>query len=127
MSPTLLLRNLYENRAAGQAAAVAEGGLPAASADAASSTQADYEAFYEDVFEELASYGRLEALNVCDNVADHLVGAVYAMWADERSAAAAHDDLNGRFYAGRPITAEFSPVTDFREVKGGGTGGGGGG
>ena len=25
--------------------------------------------------------------------------------------------LNGRFYAGRTISAEFSPVTDFREAK----------
>lgn len=121
VSPTLLLRNLYENRAAGSAAAVTARdarGLPAsAAASSSSASQADFEAFYEDVFEELARYGRLDALNVCDNVADHLVGAVYAQWADEASAAAAHADLNGRFYEGRPIVAEFSPVTDFREVR----------
>ena len=121
VSPTLLLRNLYENAAAGNASAVTARdatGLPASAASAASSaSQADFEAFYEDVFEELARYGSLDALNVCDNVADHLVGAVYAQWADEDAAAAAHADLNGRFYEGRPIAAEFSPVTDFREVR----------
>ena len=25
--------------------------------------------------------------------------------------------LNGRFYAGKVIVAEFSPVTDFKEAK----------
>lgn len=32
--------------------------------------------FYEDVFEELAAFGEIENLNVCDNLADHMVGAV---------------------------------------------------
>ena len=29
----------------------------------------------------------------------------------------AMDSLNGRYYAGKVIMAEFSPVTDFREAK----------
>ena len=29
--------------------------------------------FYEDIFEELSKYGELESLNVCDNMADHMV------------------------------------------------------
>jgi hypothetical protein len=29
--------------------------------------------FYEDLFEELSKYGELESLNVCDNLADHMV------------------------------------------------------
>jgi hypothetical protein len=29
--------------------------------------------FFEDVFEELAQFGELEELNVCDNLADHMV------------------------------------------------------
>lgn len=49
-------------------------------------------------------------------MADHLVGAVYAHFADEDAAAAAAADLDGRFFDGRPIVVEFSPVTDFREV-----------
>lgn len=74
------------------------------------------EDFYEDVFMELAAHGTLEALNVCDNSADHLVGNVYAKFRDEESATAAKKALEGRFYAGRPIHSEYSPVTDFREA-----------
>ena len=29
--------------------------------------------FFEDVFEELAQFGEIEHLNVCDNLADHIV------------------------------------------------------
>lgn len=155
--------------------------------------------FYEDVFEELDKYGEVENLNVCDNVADHMVGNVYIKFRDEESAArciaglqvsscfeGARVDLSpaishtrthvcvsqhtpiaacrpvqsrvgpgrislldrqgrsalhqatscascarqqlrfvylfavplvqGRYYAGRPVNAEFSPVTDFREA-----------
>jgi splicing factor U2AF subunit len=35
---------------------------------------------------------------------------------DEDAAARALQGLTGRFYAGRPILVEFSPVTDFREA-----------
>lgn len=72
--------------------------------------------FYEDVFEELDKYGEVENLNVCDNVADHMVGNVYIKFRDEESAARCLQGLQGRYYAGRPVNAEFSPVTDFREA-----------
>ena len=38
------------------------------------------------------------------------------MCRDEDAAAAALQGLTGRFYNGRPILVEFSPVTDFREA-----------
>ncbi|MCO5581313.1 hypothetical protein L7F22_035192 [Adiantum nelumboides] len=72
--------------------------------------------FYEDLFEELSKFGVLESLNVCDNMADHMVGNVYAQFREEEQAAAALQGLTGRFYAGRPIIVDFSPVTDFREA-----------
>lgn len=56
--------------------------------------------FYEDVFEELDKYGEIENLNVCDNLADHLVGNVYVKFKEEESAAAALAGLAGRPYAG---------------------------
>lgn len=34
--------------------------------------------FYEDLFEELSKYGELESLNICDNLADHMVYIYYA-------------------------------------------------
>lgn len=36
---------------------------------------------------------------------------------DEEDADAALKGLMGRWYAGRPIMCEFSPVTDFREAR----------
>eukprot|EP00967_Tisochrysis_lutea_P119767 scaffold195776_cov20-Tisochrysis_lutea.AAC.2 len=71
--------------------------------------------FYEDVFEELAQFGELENVNVCDNLADHMVGNVYVKFREEESAAKALAAFQGRYYNGRPIICEFSPVTDFRE------------
>lgn len=77
----------------------------------------DFEDFYEEVFEELCKFGHLEELNICDNLGDHLVGNMYAKFEDEECAAAAQKALYGRFYAGRPLVCEFSPVTDFREAR----------
>lgn len=48
-----------------------------------------YEEFYEDVFEEVAQFGEIENLNVCDNIADHMVGNVYIKFRDEEAAAKA--------------------------------------
>ena len=33
--------------------------------------------FYEDLFEELSKYGEIESLNICDNLADHMVSIVF--------------------------------------------------
>ncbi len=71
--------------------------------------------FYEDIFEELDKFGVIENLNICDNLADHLVGNVYVKFKEEEAAGAACAALAGRYYSGRPILCEFSPVTDFRE------------
>ncbi|THG19095.1 hypothetical protein TEA_027661 [Camellia sinensis var. sinensis] len=72
--------------------------------------------FYEDLFEELSKYGEIESLNICDNLADHMVGNVYVQFREEEHAANALQNLTGRFYAGNPIIVDFSPVTDFREA-----------
>ncbi|MBA0800311.1 hypothetical protein Gohar_010753 [Gossypium harknessii] len=74
------------------------------------------QAFYEDLFEELSKYGQIESLNICDNLADHMVGNVYVQFREEEHAANAVKNLSGRFYAARPIIVDFSPVTDFREA-----------
>lgn len=78
--------------------------------------QEHFEDFYEDLFEELSKFGEIESLNVCDNLADHMVGNVYVQFKEEDQADAALRALQGRFYSGRPIIADFSPVTDFREA-----------
>ena len=37
--------------------------------------QKHFDEFYEDFFVELAKYGEVEEMNVCDNVGDHLNGS----------------------------------------------------
>jgi len=80
--------------------------------------QEDFDNIYEDFFVELAKYGEIEEMHVCDNIGDHLVGNIYARFKYEEDAGNAVESLNNRFYAGRPLWAELSPVTDFREGKG---------
>lgn len=83
-------------------------------------TEADiqrvFDDFYEDFFCELVKFGLVEDMVVCDNVGDHLIGNVYALFESEEDAQKAMFNLNQRFYAGRPLYAELSPVTDFREA-----------
>lgn len=79
--------------------------------------QEHYDNFFEDVFVECEDkYGEIEEMNVCDNLGDHLVGNVYIKFRREEDAEKAAKDLNNRWFGGRPVYAELSPVTDFREA-----------
>ncbi|KAL3898073.1 MAG: hypothetical protein SGCHY_002985 [Lobulomycetales sp.] len=77
--------------------------------------QEHFDLFFEDMFLEIAKFGEIEELKICDNVGDHLIGNVYVRFANEDDAQRAVDSLNTRFYAAKPLHAELSPVTDFRE------------
>lgn len=66
---------------------------------------------------ELAKFGEIEDVVVTDNIGDHMIGNMYVKFNSEEQAAKAMAGLNGRFYCGRVISAEYSPVTDFRESK----------
>lgn len=104
-SQSVLLPNIYLNPANDQHC-----GLTAAQ------LQAHFDLFYEDLWVELAlRYGPIEEMIVCDNIGDHLMGNVYIRFEREEDAGRAVDELNRRWYAGRPIFAELSPVTEFRE------------
>ncbi|SPO28299.1 related to splicing factor U2AF 35 kd subunit [Ustilago trichophora] len=81
-----------------------------------SELQLQFDAFYEDMFCELSKYGELVEMHVCDNVGDHLIGNVYARYRTEADAQFAVDALNDRWYDGKPLFAELSPVTDFQEA-----------
>ncbi|PWA48241.1 RNA recognition motif domain, eukaryote [Artemisia annua] len=111
ISPTLLLSNMYQ-----RPDMITPGVDPQGQPLDPTKIQDHFEDFYEDLFEELGKYGEIESLNICDNLADHMVGNVYAQFREEEHAAAALQNLSGRFYAGRPIIVDFSPVTDFREA-----------
>ncbi|KAI9034371.1 hypothetical protein DFJ74DRAFT_649316 [Hyaloraphidium curvatum] len=104
-SQTVLLANLFQNPAHDPSCTMSEDEI-----------QEMFDNFFEDIFIELAKYGEIEEMNVCDNVGDHLVGNIYIRYKFEEDAQKAVDALNMRFYAGRPIYAELSPVTDFREA-----------
>ncbi|XP_050228388.1 splicing factor U2af small subunit B-like [Mercurialis annua] len=114
ISPTLLLSNMYQ-----RPDMLTTPGLDPQSQSQSldpRKTQDHFEDFYQDLFEELSKYGDLESLNICDNLADHMVGNVYVQFREEDHAASALNNLTGRFYAGRPIIVDYSPVTDFREA-----------
>jgi len=76
-----------------------------------------FDEFYEEIFEELQGFGELEDVQVCENLGDHMVGNVYVKYADEEDAEKSLKSLYGRYYAGRPLICEYSPVTDFREAR----------
>jgi splicing factor U2AF subunit len=77
----------------------------------------DFLQFFEDMYDELGKFGRIECLCVCDNLGDHMLGHVYCKFEDEEEAADALNIMNGRFYDGKKMEVEFSPVTDFREAR----------
>ncbi|GAB4856499.1 hypothetical protein Ancab_014414 [Ancistrocladus abbreviatus] len=111
ISPTILLSNMYQ-----RPDMITPGVDPQGQPLDPHKIQEHFEDFYEDLFEELSKYGEIESLNICDNLADHMVGNVYVQYREEEHAANTVRNLSGRYYAGRPIIVDFSPVTDFREA-----------
>ncbi|KAJ1434698.1 hypothetical protein B484DRAFT_417361 [Ochromonadaceae sp. CCMP2298] len=73
--------------------------------------------FYEEIFEEFSKYGKLEDIQVCENLGDHMVGNVYVKYYDEEDAQEALTKNHERYYAGRTMLCEYSPVTEFREAR----------
>ncbi|OIV92185.1 hypothetical protein TanjilG_30893 [Lupinus angustifolius] len=125
ISPTILLSNMYQrpDMNININLNVSDPDQPPQSEPPQSQSSLDpdkvqehFEDFYQDLFEELSKYGQIQSLNICDNLADHMVGNVYVQFKEEDHAANALMNLTGRFYSGRPIIVDFSPVTDFREA-----------
>jgi len=119
-SETILMQNLYQNpQNAGQQQGPDGQLIPISGAPIVSDeeTQEHFDDFFEDVFVEIEDkYGEIDEMNVCDNLGDHLVGNVYVKFRRQEDAEKAVNDLNNRWFNGRPIYAELSPVTDFREA-----------
>lgn len=107
LSQTLILFHLYQNPLLAN---------PKAKLNSRKALE-NFEDFYEDIYDELIRHGEIEELNVCDNICDHMIGNVYCKYRSEDSASKALAALTGRFYDGRPVVAEYSPVTDFREAS----------
>jgi len=77
----------------------------------------EFEEFMVDLFEEVAKFGEVQDIAVCDNVCDHLLGAVYIKYYDEEDADKCLKSLTGRHYAGVEVKPEFCPVSDFSESR----------
>ncbi|SCV69821.1 BQ2448_1215 [Microbotryum intermedium] len=124
-SQTMVVYNMYQNPAIVQGSSSNPHLRPPGAAPLDPNPKSDlseeqlqefFDKFYEDVYCEFVKYGNLLEMHVCDNVGDHLIGNVYARFDWEDEAQAAVEALNTRWYAGRPLVAELSPVTDFREA-----------
>mmetsp|Transcript_37396 Transcript_37396/g.116229 ORF Transcript_37396/g.116229 Transcript_37396/m.116229 type:complete len:251 (-) Transcript_37396:87-839(-) len=113
MSQTLLLSHMYPNTPESLALANDEPWDD----DMYDRAQQHLEAFYIEVFLELANYGEIEDLVVVDNLCDHMIGNVYVKYYHEEDAERALMKLTGRFYSGKLIQAEYTTVSDFREAR----------
>ena len=68
------------------------------------------EKFYEEIFLELSNFGELKDLYVVDNLSEHLIGNVYAKFADEKAASNAYDNLKGKYYHSDLVVEEYCSI-----------------
>ncbi|KAI0990227.1 hypothetical protein GJ496_007865 [Pomphorhynchus laevis] len=113
-SQTVLLKNVYLNPVNNSALAdksLADDELTD------EKIQKHFDETFEEIFLELERrYGVIDEMNICDNLSEHLAGNCYVKFRYEKDAQKAVDELNNRWFDGRPIYAELSPVTDFHEA-----------
>lgn len=76
-----------------------------------------FEEFFEEILEEMKNFGEIEQLNVVENLGDHMFGNVYVKFVQEEDAESCVKAMTGRYYAGRLVAPEYSPVSDFREAR----------
>ncbi|KFM74891.1 U2 small nuclear ribonucleoprotein auxiliary factor subunit-related protein 1, partial [Stegodyphus mimosarum] len=76
----------------------------------------DFENFYWDVLPEFKKFGKVVQFKVCSNHEPHLRGNVYVQYSKEEEAVEAYKNFNGRYYAGKQITCEFTHVIKWRSA-----------
>eukprot|EP00934_Nitzschia_sp_Nitz4_P006075 Nitzschia sp. Nitz4//scaffold53_size117307//108250//109461//NITZ4_003784-RA/size117307-augustus-gene-0.101-mRNA-1//-1//CDS//3329554247//6065//frame0 len=114
-SPTLLIKHLYRHpQRLAELRQAATAGPAVVDVDQA---REEFFCFYEDLYMEFSKFGRIDALHVCDNLGDHMIGHVYCKFMDEEEAADALEVMNSRFYDGRRMEVEYSPVQNFQEAR----------
>ncbi|XP_046401876.1 U2 small nuclear ribonucleoprotein auxiliary factor 35 kDa subunit-related protein 1 [Ischnura elegans] len=79
-----------------------------------SETYQHFREFYNDVVPELFRYGRLVAVVICRNSEPHLRGNVYVEYEKEAEAAKAVTSLNGRWYGGKQLSAQFTSIPSWK-------------
>jgi splicing factor U2AF subunit len=104
-SQTILCQNMYQNPS-----------LIPGNKKSEREIQKIFDEFFEDVYCETSKYGKVEEIVVCENTNEHLMGNVYCRFKYEEDAEKCRDEFNSRWYGGRPVYAELSPVTDFKEA-----------
>lgn len=72
--------------------------------------------FYHDVLPELRSVGKVVQFKVCCNYEPHLRGNVYVQFDTEEQCKEASIKFHGRWYAGRQLHCELSPVTRWKNA-----------
>ncbi|XP_069748555.1 U2 small nuclear ribonucleoprotein auxiliary factor 35 kDa subunit-related protein 2 [Narcine bancroftii] len=70
--------------------------------------------FYEDVLPEFKSIGKVIQFKVSCNYEPHLRGNVYVQYQKEEECQQAFALFNGRWYAGKQLQCEFSPVSRWK-------------
>ncbi|XP_064878700.1 uncharacterized protein zrsr2 isoform X2 [Oncorhynchus nerka] len=70
--------------------------------------------FYEDVLPEFRTAGKVVQFKVSCNFEPHLRGNVYVQFDTEEQCKEAFMMFNGRWYAGKQLQCEFSPVTRWK-------------
>ncbi|GCB79597.1 U2 small nuclear ribonucleoprotein auxiliary factor 35 kDa subunit-related protein 2 [Scyliorhinus torazame] len=70
--------------------------------------------FYEDVLPEFKNIGKVVQFKVSCNYEPHLRGNVYIQYQKEEECQQAFALFNGRWYAGKQLQCEFSPVTRWK-------------
>ena len=76
----------------------------------------NFDDFYVDIYEEMRTFGQVSDMIVADNLCDHLVGNVLVKFDRIEDAITALSSLRRRWYAGRPIDVQFSPVENFSQA-----------
>ncbi|XP_077059003.1 uncharacterized protein zrsr2 [Siphateles boraxobius] len=77
-------------------------------------TQQQFLDFYEDALPEFKNAGRVVQFKVSCNFEPHLRGNVYVQYDTEEQCKEAFMMFNGRWYAGKQLQCEFSPVTRWK-------------
>ncbi|KAI8514348.1 U2 small nuclear ribonucleoprotein auxiliary factor 35 kDa subunit- protein 2 [Branchiostoma belcheri] len=76
----------------------------------------DFIEFYNDALPEFRTLGRVIQFKVCCNHEPHLRGNVYVQYDREEDCLEAIKKFHGRFYAGRQLTCEMTPVTSWKSA-----------
>ncbi|XP_017116964.1 U2 small nuclear ribonucleoprotein auxiliary factor 35 kDa subunit-related protein 2 isoform X1 [Drosophila elegans] len=76
--------------------------------------RSDYDEFFDDAVEELEKFGQIVNFRTVRNTLEHLRGNVFVEYTNERSALRAFTSLQGRFYASKRLSVEFSNLKTWR-------------